>query len=188
MAWPAKLVAPVLTSASVDKVSISLNELCQYLDMLLQPERYSDYCPNGLQVEGRASVTRIATGVTACQGLLDAAIAWGADAVLVHHGYFWRGEAPQIVGMKRRRLAALLTSEVSLLAYHLPLDAHPQLGNNASLGRLMGFDPAQVGSLQPGDAGGLGNVGDLPVAVPGARICRQTSANHGATTFACGRP
>lgn len=150
----------------VDEVSVSLNELCQYLDTILQPERFVDYCPNGLQVEGRASIARIATGVTACQGLLDAAIAWGADALLVHHGYFWRGEAPQVVGMKRRRLAALLAADVSLLAYHLPLDAHPQLGNNTCLGRLMGFDPAQLESLQPGVAGGLGNVGNLREAVP----------------------
>jgi dinuclear metal center YbgI/SA1388 family protein len=160
------LIARVLKYASVDDVSVSLAELCQYLDTCLQPELFADYCPNGLQVEGRASVSRIATGVTACQRFVDAAIAWGADAVLVHHGYFWRGEPQQVVGMKRRRLAALLANDISLLAYHLPLDAHSQLGNNASLGRLMGFDPAQLGSLQPGVVGGLGNVCDLPEAVP----------------------
>jgi dinuclear metal center YbgI/SA1388 family protein len=188
MLWSAKLVARVFTSASVDEVSVSLNELCQYLDTMLQPERYADYCPNGLQVEGRASVTRIATGVTACQGLLDAAIAWGADAVLVHHGYFWRGEAPQVVGMKRRRLAALLASDVSLLAYHLPLDVHPQLGNNACLGRLMGFDPAQLESLQPGVAGGLGNVGDLPVAVPARELVARLAQITGRPPLHVGDP
>jgi dinuclear metal center YbgI/SA1388 family protein len=168
----------VFIFTSVDDVSVSLTELCRYLDACLQPELYVDYCPNGLQVEGRARVTRIATGVTACKSLLDEAIAWGADALLVHHGYFWRGEAPQVVGMKRRRLAALLASDVSLLAYHLPLDAHPELGNNASLGRLMGFDPAQLAPLQPGVVGGLGNVADLPEAVPArdfvARLAQLT--------------
>jgi dinuclear metal center YbgI/SA1388 family protein len=178
----------VVTFTGVDEVSVSLTELCQHLDACLQPELYADYCPNGLQVEGRASISRIVTGVTACQSLLDAAIAWGADAVLVHHGYFWRGEAPQVVGMKRRRLATLLASEVSLLAYHLPLDAHPQLGNNASLGRLMGFDPAQLAPLQPGVAGGLGNVGDLPEAVSAREFVARLAQITGRPPLHVGDP
>ena len=116
-----------------------LNELCNYIASLLQTGLFKDYCPNGLQVEGRAEVRRIATGVTASQQVLDAAIAWGADAVLVHHGYFWRNEEAAITGIKKRRIAQLLRNDVSLLAYHLPLDAHPELGNNARLGKLLGI-------------------------------------------------
>jgi putative NIF3 family GTP cyclohydrolase 1 type 2 len=118
-------------------MSVSLSELCRFLDRCLEPERFQDYCPNGLQVEGRQQVARLATGVTASQRLLDEAVAWEADAILVHHGYFWKGEEPSIVGMKRRRLATLLGNDVSLLAYHLPLDAHATLGNNARAWRVL---------------------------------------------------
>lgn len=116
-----------------------LNELRDYNASLLQTQMFKDYCPNGIQVEGRAEVRRIATAVTASQAVLDAAIAWGADAILVHHGYFWRGEAAEIVGIKKRRIAQLLRHDVSLLAYHLPLDAHLTLGNNAQLGQRLGL-------------------------------------------------
>lgn len=116
-----------------------LNELRDYNASLLQTGLFKDYCPNGLQVEGRAELRRIATGVTASQQVLDAAVAWGADAILVHHGYFWRSEEDVITGIKKRRLAQLLRNDVSLLAYHLPLDAHPELGNNARLGQLLGI-------------------------------------------------
>lgn len=116
-----------------------LNELRDYNASLLQTVAFKDYCPNGVQVEGRAEVRRIATGVTASQHLLDSAIAWGADAILVHHGYFWRSEDAAITGIKKRRIAQLLRNDVSLLAYHLPLDAHPELGNNAQLGNLLGL-------------------------------------------------
>lgn len=115
-----------------------LKELVDYNASLLQTALFKDYCPNGLQVEGRAEVRRLATAVSASQAVLDAAIAWGADAILVHHGYFWRGEAAEIVGIKKRRLAQLLRHDVSLLAYHLPLDAHVELGNNAQLGARLG--------------------------------------------------
>ena len=116
-----------------------LTELRDYKASLLQTGLFMDYCPNGLQVEGRAEVRRIATGVTASQQVLDAAIAWGADAILVHHGYFWRNEDAAITGIKKRRIAQLLRNDVSMLAYHLPLDAHPELGNNARLGKLLGL-------------------------------------------------
>jgi dinuclear metal center YbgI/SA1388 family protein len=116
-----------------------LSELCDYNASLLRTALFRDYCPNGLQVEGRAEVRRIATGVTASQQVLDAAIEWGADAILVHHGYFWRNEEASLIGIKKRRIARLLKSDVSLLAYHLPLDAHPELGNNAQLGKLLGL-------------------------------------------------
>ena len=144
-------------------MSVSRTELVAYLTHSLRPDQYQDYCPNGLQVEGRASVARLATGVTACQALLDKAIAWEADAILVHHGYFWRNEQPEITGMKRRRLRALLQHDVNLLAYHLPLDVHPHFGNNACLGRLMGTD--QYGPLQPADPANPGCIGTLPAAL-----------------------
>jgi dinuclear metal center YbgI/SA1388 family protein len=116
---------------------MQLTELQRYLDETLQVARFKDYCPNGLQVEGRAAVGRIVAGVTASQVLLDAAVALAADAILVHHGYFWRGEDGRVVGIRRRRLATLLRHDVSLFAFHLPLDAHAELGNNAQIGRLM---------------------------------------------------
>ncbi len=116
-----------------------LNELRDYIESELVVSRFRDYCPNGVQVEGRAEVQRIATGVTASQAVLEAATAWGADAILVHHGYFWRNEDVAITGIKKRRVAHLLQHDVSLLAYHLPLDAHPGFGNNAQLGERLGF-------------------------------------------------
>ena len=116
-----------------------LTELRDYNASLLQTNLFKDYCPNGVQVEGRAEIQRIATAVTASQQVLDAAIAWGADAILVHHGYFWRNEDPTIVGIRKKRIAQLLRNDVSLLAYHLPLDAHAELGNNAQLGKLLGL-------------------------------------------------
>ena len=108
-------------------------ELELYLNDLLQAARFRDYCPNGLQVQGRETVMHIVTGVTASLALVEAAIDAHADAILVHHGYFWKGEDARIVGQKHARLKALLAHGVNLFAYHLPLDAHPELGNNAQL-------------------------------------------------------
>lgn len=116
-----------------------LHELSNYIASLLDVSHFSDYCPNGIQVEGRPEIHRIASGVTASQRLLEAATAWGADAILVHHGYFWRNEAAVITGLKKRRLAHLLKHDISLLAYHLPLDAHVELGNNAQLAKKLGM-------------------------------------------------
>lgn len=120
---------------------MQLRELNDYIGRLLEISRFRDYCPNGVQVEGRADIFRIATGVTASQRLLEAATVWGADAILVHHGYFWRNEDATVTGIKKRRLAHLLQHDVSLLAYHLPLDAHPELGNNAQLAKRLGLLP-----------------------------------------------
>ncbi|TDG14758.1 Nif3-like dinuclear metal center hexameric protein [Seongchinamella unica] len=156
-------------------MSTSLSSALQWLDDVLQPARYRDYCPNGLQVEGRPTLRRLATAVTANQGVLDRAIAWGADALLVHHGYFWKGEAEPVVGMKRRRLAALLGNDVSLLAYHLPLDAHPELGNNARLGQLLGISAPEP--LQPEDPTSVGNVGELEIAA--GDLCRRLESLTG---------
>ena len=119
---------------------MQLTELGGHLDTLLDASRLKDYCPNGLQVEGRAEVGRVLCGVTASQALIDHAVRGGHDAILVHHGYFWRGEDGRITGIRRRRLQALLANDISLFAYHLPLDVHPELGNNAQLGKLMGWE------------------------------------------------
>ena len=128
----------------------------EYLDGLLQPERFRDYCPNGLQVEGRADVVRVVAGVTASQALVDVAVARGADAVLVHHGYFWKGEDGRVTGIRRQRLKTLLANDINLLAYHLPLDAHPELGNNAQLANRFGWQPD--GRFGEQDIAWLGNV------------------------------
>lgn len=133
------------------------SDLQRYLDELLQVDRYRDYCPNGLQVEGRSEVRSVVTGVTASQALLDAAVARNADAIVVHHGYFWRGEDGRITGIRKSRLATLLTRDINLFAYHLPLDAHADLGNNVQLARLM--DWSVSGRFADQDIGFLGEVG-----------------------------
>ena len=117
---------------------------------LLQPERFSDYGPNGLQVEGKASIRKIVSGVTASRALIEAAIAEKADAIFVHHGLFWRGQTGVVTGWMRERLKLLLEHDINLYAYHLPLDAHPTLGNNAQLGQ-------QLGLIGP-DASASGNI------------------------------
>jgi dinuclear metal center YbgI/SA1388 family protein len=115
------------------------DELARALEQLLEVTRFRDYCPNGLQVEGRAEIRRIVTGVTASAALIDAALADDADAILVHHGYFWRGEDQRLTGHRRARIAKLLAGDLNLFAFHLPLDAHPELGNNTQLARQLGF-------------------------------------------------
>lgn len=136
----------------------TLKELEQELNALLQPEQFRDYCPNGLQVEGKNEVRRIVSGVTANLALIEAAAEQDADVLLVHHGYFWRGEDTTITGIKRRRIQALLRSDMSLLAYHLPLDAHHELGNNAQLGALLGFRVEET----------IGPPGDKPLVMLGS--------------------
>ena len=115
------------------------DELENHLNQLLDIPRFQDYCPNGLQVEGRSDIHTVVSGVTASLDLLQAALAAKADAVLVHHGYFWRGEDMRITGIKNRRIALLINHQINLFAYHLPLDGHPQFGNNAQLGQKLGF-------------------------------------------------
>lgn len=116
-------------------------QFLQAFDGLLQPEKFKDYGPNGLQVEGKGEVQRIVSGVTASRALIEAAIEVQADAIFVHHGLFWRGQDGRITGWMKHRLALLLKHDVNLFAYHLPLDAHPELGNNAQLGARLGFEP-----------------------------------------------
>ena len=129
---------------------ITRHELLNKLEDWLNAASFTDYCPNGLQVEGSQRIRKIVTGVTASQALIDAAITQDADTLLVHHGYFWKGENPTVTGMKQRRLRALLAGNINLIAYHLPLDAHAQFGNNAVLGRALGLqDLTPVPSESP---------------------------------------
>lgn len=137
---------------------INRNTLVQLLEQELAVSKIRDYCPNGLQVEGKVEIKKIVTGVTASLALIERAIAVGADAILVHHGYFWKGEAAEVVGMKKQRLQRLLQHDINLLAYHLPLDVHPRLGNNAQLAELFGVDHVRpippvepIGVVQTGE-------------------------------------
>lgn len=119
--------------------SISSTQLLSWLDNYLNSHQFKDYSPNGLQVEGTSTVRHIVTGVTASQALLEAAVELGADTVLVHHGWFWKNEDQRIRGMKKKRLAFALKHNLNIFAYHLPLDAHPVVGNNSQLAKLLGF-------------------------------------------------
>lgn len=144
----------------------SLYELVNWCDDTLKAKEFKDYCPNGLQVDASLTqnnlahslannlannlndsdntIKRIVTGVTACEALIDAAIEKQAQAILVHHGYFWKGEDQRLIGMKGRRVAKLMQHGISLIAYHLPLDAHPTLGNNAQLANVLNLTPVEA--------------------------------------------
>jgi dinuclear metal center YbgI/SA1388 family protein len=159
-------------------------ELELYLNNVLQSSRFKDYCPNGLQVEGRRRIKKIATGVTASLAFLESALEWGADAVLVHHGYFWRNEPPQITGRKYRRLHTLLSNDLNLFAYHLPLDDHPDYGNNAQLGERLGLiaDDARFGEQN------LGWLSTLPMPITLAHFTAQVEQTLGRTPLVLGDP
>ena len=152
------------------------DELGAYLDGLLEPARYRDYCPNGLQVEGRAELRRVVCGVTASQALIEAAVARGADALLVHHGWFWKGEDGRVTGFRKRRLQALLAHDINLFAYHLPLDAHAEFGNNAQLAKRLGWEI--TGRFAEQDIGFLGTPGSA--ADPAGAVPRNAADPAGA--------
>lgn len=154
-------------------MSISLNTCVHYCDQLLNVDFFRDYCPNGLQVQGAEQVDLILSGVTASQALLEQAVAHKASLVLVHHGYFWKGEDPCVTGMKRERLKLLLEHNISLLAYHLPLDAHSNLGNNAQLAKRLGWEI--TGGLDGEVGKAIGLVGELPEPVTGQLLAEQIS-------------
>lgn len=124
---------------SISRPSIKNTVLLQWLDQYLNAASFKDYSPNGLQVEGATTITHVVTGVTASQTLLEAAVEQGADTVLVHHGWFWKNEDERIRGMKKKRLAFALKHNLNIFAYHLPLDAHPIVGNNSQLAKILGF-------------------------------------------------
>ena len=151
---------------------ISTRDLCAWIDATLSTHAFNDYCPNGLQVEGKNSIKHIIAGVTASEALIMKAIDRRADAILVHHGWFWKGEDARVRGQKKKRLSALLGHDINLIAYHLPLDAHPVLGNNAQLAKKLGLEPelddegrpnttGSSGLVWLGTAPGIKNMGEL---------------------------
>lgn len=158
-------------------------ELNRYLDGLLEVSRFRDYCPNGLQVEGRGEIRRIASGVSASLDLIRAAVSAGADAILVHHGYFWKGEDPRLTGTRRARIALLLEHELNLFAYHLPLDAHPELGNNAQLAARLGWS----GEGRTGEPDILA-YGRVAAPVTLARLGKDIAASLGREPLVIGAP
>jgi dinuclear metal center YbgI/SA1388 family protein len=165
--------------------NVSTRELCAWIDSTLKTASFNDYCPNGLQVEGRNQVSHIIAGVTASEALIDAAIARGADTLLVHHGWFWKGEDPRVRGTRKTRLAKLLAHDINLLAYHLPLDAHPLLGNNAQLARVLGLIPDRetLPDANNRDNNPIVTVGPNNLiwlgAMPGANTLSQVAAQTG---------
>ena len=149
--------------------TISRDELAEYLARTLDITRFRDFCPNGLQMEGRSSIKILVTGVTTSVALIEAAVQAQADAILVHHGYFWRGEDARVVGPKQRRLKLLLAHDMNLFAYHLPLDMHASLGNNAQLAQRLGLTPtARFGE---DEIGWLGVASDAAVKTVGDLAC-----------------
>lgn len=143
----------------------NLNDIIQWCDQTLKTQEFKDYAPNGLQIEGKQDVKKILCAVTASQDAIDACIAEGADVLLVHHGYFWKGEPYPITGMRGERIKKLIQHDISLIAYHLPLDAHPSLGNNAAIAELLKLENIQP--LDFNDKHPIGNVATLksPISV-----------------------
>ena len=150
------------------------DDLIRYLDEVLDAGRFKDYCPNGLQVEGSAEVRRVVAGVTASLALIDAAVARGADSLLVHHGWFWRGEDGRVTGFRKARMRSLMLHDINLIAYHLPLDAHPELGNNAQLASRLGW--SVEGRFGEQD---LGCFGRLPQAMSLSELAPSIEAALG---------
>ena len=162
---------------------VARQDLLAAFDALLEPGRFKDYGPNGLQVEGRPRVQRIVSGVTASLALIEAAVAWQADAIFVHHGLFWRGQDARVTGWMKQRLALLLAHDINLFAYHLPLDAHPQLGNNAQLGQRLGLQAFEGEAGRFGDSG----LGFLGARADGAYFGDAAELSH-TVEQALGRP
>ena len=157
--------------------------LQRHLENLLQVTRFKDYCPNGLQVEGRSEIRRIVCGVTACQALIDAAIATNADAILVHHGWFWKSEDGTVTGYRKSRMASLLAHDINLFAYHLPLDAHPELGNNVQLAARLGWQiSGRFGEQE------IGFNGMLPAPTETRRLSEHVAAVLGRPPLLIGDP
>lgn len=136
-----------------------LNEIIQWCDHILKSPEFKDYAPNGLQIEGKPDVNKILCAVTASQGAIEAAIEQGADMLLVHHGYFWKGEPYPITGMRGKRIKSLIQHDISLAGYHLPLDSHPTLGNNAAIADILALE--NIEALDPSERHPIGNIGYL---------------------------
>lgn len=158
---------------------MQLKQLCEFCDDYLKVGDFSDYCPNGLQVEASSSVENIVCGVTASQALIDAAIDARADTLIVHHGYFWKGEPAAITGIRAQRIGRLLRNNINLLAFHLPLDAHPEVGNNVQLARVMNWQVTDSGGEQ-----GLLYAGRLPRPLGLAEVSAQIESRLDTRTLA----
>ena len=158
-------------------MAVTRETVLELLDQELRPELTRDYCPNGLQVEGSQTVNKLVSGVTACQALIDCAVEAQADAILVHHGFFWRGEDSRLIGMKAARVRALMQHDINLFAYHLPMDLHPTMGNNAGLGRVMGVEA--FGMLDPSDHSMPVFVGDAASRTTATDIAASLELNLG---------
>lgn len=167
---------------------VALDDLVRKVDLLLHPDRFKDYCPNGLQIQGRTEVRKLVTGVTASLDFIEQAIANQACAVLVHHGCLWHDDPIAIVGMKYHRIKALMDADISLLAYHLPLDAHPKYGNNAQLARLL--DITVTGKLEPDNPTNIGFVGRLakPILATDFALKLEHQLKHTPTHIAVAKP
>ncbi|WP_180050658.1 Nif3-like dinuclear metal center hexameric protein [Acinetobacter sp. YH12105] len=137
----------------------NLNDIIQWCEQTLAAREFKDYAPNGLQIEGKSEVNKILCAVSASQSAIEAAIEQGADLLLVHHGYFWKGEAYPITGMRGKRIRALIQNDISLVGYHLPLDSHPTLGNNAAIADLLELE--NIEQLDPSERHPIGNIGYL---------------------------
>lgn len=162
---------------------MTVAELSASFEEVLGASRFADYCPNGLQVEGERPIRRLVSGVTASLALIRAALADGADALLVHHGWFWRGDDPRVIGARRARLAEVLGHGLHLFAYHLPLDVHPELGNNVQLARVLGWSvDGRFGNE------GLGCWHDLPRPTSASALAARVSSRLQRRALAVGNP
>lgn len=167
-------------------MAIERDKLVEYCDDLLTSPAIKDYCPNGLQVEGSHEIRRIVTGVTASQALIDRAIELDADAIIVHHGYFWKGESSTITGIKHKRVKALLENNISLIAYHLPLDVHPELGNNAQLAKVLELNV--LGLMEPEARPAVGNTGRLKRKMTAGQFAELINTRLGRECLHIGDP
>lgn len=180
---------PISAMDNTPLASVERGVLLARFDALLSPANFRDYGPNGLQVEGRTQIARLVSGVTASRALIEAAVADKADAILVHHGLFWRGQDGRVTGWMKQRLALLLAHEINLFAYHLPLDAHPQLGNNAQLAALLGLLPLAGNEARFGEQqlGWLGTVG-ADAALTLSALARRVEQRLGRSVTCVGDP
>ncbi|QFI37439.1 Nif3-like dinuclear metal center hexameric protein [Moritella marina ATCC 15381] len=168
--------------------SLNNKKLENILTEFMQPHRVRDFTVNGMQVQGKDTVTKVITGVTASQALIDAAVAQQADAILVHHGYFWKNESPAITGIKYNRIKTLIKNDINLYAYHLPLDIHPELGNNVELAKLLGITVRR--GLEPWDKASVALVGKFEDEISTAELTQriETQLNRAPLVVDAGKP
>lgn len=164
-----------------ERIMAQLKEIIQWCDQTLNTHEFKDYAPNGLQIEGRSDVQKILCAVTASQEAIEAAIAQNADLLLVHHGYFWKGEPYPITGMRGKRIKSLIQHDISLVGYHLPLDSHPTLGNNAAIAECLALENLQA--LDPSERHPIGNIGFLKQALSATEFRDYLTARLGFNTI-----